>query len=102
MILYDHISQISGRREIVKEIIMFMTSWCPYCKKASQIIDKLRDEKQEYRELKITMVDEDKERKYADTFDYYQVPTFYVDGVKIHEGAPDVESVRRVFERAVR
>lgn len=81
---------------------MFMTSWCPYCKKASQMIDQLRSENKEYKDVEIIMIDEDKDRKYADSFDYYRVPTFYVDGVKIHEGAADLESIRKVFEKAVR
>lgn len=86
----------------MKDVLMFMTSWCPYCKKASQIIDQLRRENQEYRDIQIISIDEDKERKYADTFNYYRVPTFYVDGVKVHEGAADIESIRKVFEKAVR
>lgn len=84
----------------MKDILMFMTSWCPYCKKASQLIEQLRCENGEYRDIEIILIDEDKERKYADTFDYYRVPTFYVDGVKVHEGAADLESIRKVFERA--
>lgn len=86
----------------MKDVLMFMTGWCPYCKKANQIIDQLCRENQEYRDVQIVMIDEDKERKYADTFDYYRVPTFYVDGVKVHEGAADIESIRKVFEKAVR
>jgi glutaredoxin len=85
----------------MKDILMFMTSWCPYCKKASQLIDQLRSENLAYRDIEIIRIDEDKERKYADTFDYYRVPTFYVDGVKVHEGAADLESIRKVFERAI-
>lgn len=86
----------------MKDVLMFMTSWCPYCKKASQIIDQLRKENQQYKDVDIVMIDEDKDRKYADTFDYYRVPTFYVDGVKIHEGAADMESIRKVFEKAIK
>lgn len=86
----------------MKDVLMFMTGWCPYCKKASRLIDQLRSENQDYKNVEIVMIDEDKDRKYADSFDYYRVPTFYVDGVKIHEGAADIESIRRVFEKAVK
>ncbi len=86
----------------MKDVLMFMTSWCPYCKKASQMIDQLRSENQEYKDVEIVMIDEDKDRKYADSFDYYRVPTFYVDGEKIHEGAADIENIRKVFEKAIR
>jgi thioredoxin 1 len=86
----------------MKDVIMFMTSWCPYCKKAFEMIDTVREENEAYKNLEITMVDEDKERKYADQFDYYRVPTFYVDGVKVHEGACMLDNVRKVFELAVK
>ena len=32
------------------------------------------------------MIEESEQPALADTFDYYYVPTFYVDGVKVHEG----------------
>jgi thiol-disulfide isomerase/thioredoxin len=86
----------------MKDVLMFMTSWCPYCKKASQMIDELRSENQAYKDVTIIMIDEDKERKYADTFDYYRVPTFYVDGEKIHEGAADMNCIRKVFDKAIK
>ena len=81
---------------------MFMTSWCPYCKKATAMIEELRGENDSFKNLEIVMIDEDKERKYADAFDYYRVPTFYVDGVKIHEGAANMANIRNVFELACR
>ncbi len=86
----------------MKDILMFMTSWCPHCKRATQAIEQLRRENQAYRDVEITMIDEEKEKKYADTFDYYLVPTFYVDGVKVHEGAAGIETIRKVFDSAVK
>lgn len=86
----------------MKDVLMFMTSWCPHCKKASQLIEQLRKENPLYKDVTIVMIDEDKDRKYADTFDYYRVPTFYVDGEKIHEGVADMDCIRRVFEKAVK
>ena len=32
------------------------------------------------------MIEESEQPEVADAFDYYYVPTFYVDGVKVHEG----------------
>lgn len=29
------------------------------------------------------------------------VPTYFVDGVKVHEGVPTVDKVRKVYERAL-
>ena len=85
----------------MKDVLMFMTSWCPHCKRAFSLIEQVRGENAVFKGVEIVTIDEDKEKKYADSFDYYRVPTFYVDGVKIHEGAVTVENIRRVFELAV-
>jgi len=37
---------------------------------------------------------------YADTFDYYYVPCYYVDGVKVHEGHAERADVEAVFRAA--
>ena len=37
----------------------------------------------------------------ADTFDYYYVPTFYVDGVKVHEGGVYPEEVEKILRSAL-
>lgn len=46
------------------------------------------------------MVDEAAEPAYADTFDYYYVPCYYVDGVKVHEGHAERADVEAVFRAA--
>lgn len=84
----------------MKDVMMFMTSWCPHCKRAIGMIEQVREEKADYKQIEIVMIDEDKDRKYADTFDYYRVPTFYVDGEKIHEGACGLDNIRQVFDKA--
>lgn len=86
----------------MKDVVMFMTSWCPYCREASAAIERLRGENKEYEKIEIVMIDEDKEKRYANQFDYYLVPTFYVDGEKVHEGAADIDCIRKVFEKALK
>lgn len=85
----------------MKDVLMFMTTWCPYCKRAFAMIDEVRRENQDYKDVEIVMIDEDKDRKYANKFDYYRVPTFYVDGEKVHEGVASIDTIRKVFELAV-
>ena len=46
------------------------------------------------------MVDEAAEPAYADNFDYYSVPCYYVDGVKVHEGHAERADVEAVFRAA--
>jgi glutaredoxin len=85
----------------MKDVLMFITAWCPYCQKALAMIDQVRDENDAYKDVAITIIDEEKEKKYADQFDYWRVPTFYVDGVKVHEGAATLDCIRNVFKKAV-
>jgi thiol-disulfide isomerase/thioredoxin len=80
---------------------MLVTSWCPYCRKALGWIDELRKENQEYSQVEIKTIDEEKEPALASKYDYYYVPTFYVGDEKIFEGVPTKEIVRNVFEKAL-
>jgi glutaredoxin len=81
--------------------MLFITSWCPHCRKARVYIDQLFEEKPAYKDIPLRIIDEEKEKAFADQFDYYRVPTFYVDGKKVHEGVPSLEGVRHVFELAL-
>ena len=48
------------------------------------------------------MVDEAAEPAYADTFDYYYVPCYYVDGVKVHEGGIYPDEVEAILRKAMK
>lgn len=85
----------------MKDVLMFVTSWCPHCKRAFQYMEQLFEENPAYRAVPLRVVDEEEERELAGRYDYYRVPTFYVAGEKVHEGVPSLESVRRVFQRAL-
>jgi thiol-disulfide isomerase/thioredoxin len=84
----------------MKPVIMFITSWCPYCKQAFSWIEDLKKENQKYSNIEVTIVDEERQPEIAKQYDYYYVPTFYVDGIKIYEGATSKDIVRQVFEKA--
>ncbi|MFA6075770.1 MAG: thioredoxin family protein [Negativicutes bacterium] len=85
----------------MKAIQLFILEHCPHCQKARKIIAELLVEQPEFNRVKVQMIDEEKEEKFANSFDYYYVPCFYVDGLKVYEGAVDKEVVRRVFEQAL-
>jgi hypothetical protein len=48
--------------------------------------EELVREHPEYANVEIRRVEERREREFARGFDYYFVPTYYLDGVKLHEG----------------
>ena len=59
----------------MKAVKLFYQERCPFCKKALRYIEELKEE----------MIEETQHPDIADQYDYYYVPTFYVDGVKVHE-----------------
>lgn len=84
----------------MKSVMMFITSWCPYCKQAFYFMEEVKKENPKYNDVEIKIVDEEREPDISKQYDYYYVPTYYVDGVKIHEGVPSKDIVRKVFEEA--
>lgn len=85
----------------MKTINMFITSWCPYCKQALSIMDKLEKENPKYEDIEVKVIDEELEPEISKQYDYYYVPTYFVGSEKIHEGVPSEEIIRKVFETAL-
>lgn len=85
----------------MKQILLFYQKWCPYCKKAFGWIVELKKENPAYAAISIETVDENAEKQRADSYDYYYVPTFYIDGKKVHEGAASKEIIEEVFRKAL-
>jgi len=85
----------------MKKIQMFMFDGCPHCKRALEIMDVLFAGHPEYREIPFEMTDERQKPDYADGFDYYYVPTFFVGGEKLHEGMPNEAAIAAVFASAM-
>ncbi len=92
----------------MKDILMFYLEDCGYCRKARRALDELFAEKPAYRDLKITGIEESLDPETADRYDYYAVPTFYVDGEKRFEAHIGMsydmirDAVREVLEYALR
>lgn len=85
----------------MKDIKMFMFEACPHCKLARRLMTKLQEEDPRYAALRIEMIDEKKQPEIADQYDYYYVPTYFVDGQKVHEGHAELDDVKKVFDLAL-
>lgn len=85
----------------MKQIVMFVQQLCPYCKQALAWQRELIAEYPELAANEIKIVDERKEKAYADSFDYYYVPTYYIDGKKVHEGAATKEKIEKVLRMGI-
>jgi len=85
----------------MKKITMFTIKSCPYCNAALRWMDELFAENAKYRALEIENIDEVLHPNIANKYDYYYVPTYYVGGKKLHEGAATFDVVKRVFDAAL-
>ena len=84
----------------MKKITYFKLPLCPYCIQANRWINEVMYEHPEYANIELEVIDESRNRKLARQYDYYLVPSFYVDGQKAHEGAASKHIVEQVFEKA--
>lgn len=85
----------------MKEITFFMMDVCPYCIKAQKWLDELYAERPEYKKIPMKVIDERKDPRTANKYDYYLVPTFYVGNEKLHEGVATKDKVERVLKAAL-
>ena len=85
----------------MKEVKMFTMETCPHCKKALLLMEEICREYPEYKSVKIEKIDES-EQMDRSKYDYYYVPTFYVGDVKMHEGVPTKEALKKVYAEATK
>lgn len=91
----------------MKKITMFYLSTCPYCAQAKRAISELTGGNPAYAQLEIDMVEESQHPDIADQYDYYHVPSMFVDGQKLYEAEPGEsyeecrEHIRKVMDAAV-
>ena len=65
------------------------------------MLDELKNEHREYQTVEIEVIDEQKEEEKTKGYDYWYVPTFFVDDVKYHEGVPTKEALKAVLKAAI-
>lgn len=86
----------------MKAVKYFYMANCPYCRKADDYIKSLCRLNPDYGKIEIERIEESEQPELAAQYDYYYVPTFYVDGVKLHEGVATLEKVKAVLDAALR
>ena len=83
------------------DVKLFYLPNCPFCKKAFKYIDELKEEYPELKKVRIETIDESKEVELANSYDYYYVPTFYINEQKVHEGGIFKDEVKTLLENAL-
>ena len=84
----------------MKPIKLFYLKNCPFCKKAFLYIENLKKQTV-YKPIEIELIEESEQAALANQYDYYYVPTFYIDNVKIHEGGIFENEVEEIFKKAL-
>ncbi|MDD3428690.1 MAG: thioredoxin family protein [Oscillospiraceae bacterium] len=84
-----------------KHVKMMILESCPFCRQALEIAQTLVAENPEFAAVQIEVIEESREPEKIKGYDYWYVPTYFVDDVKIHEGVPSKEKVRQVFLAAL-
>jgi len=83
-----------------EELLYFYLAGCPFCVRATQYLEQLLEEHPEFQAIPIRRIEERREAALANSYDYYRVPCFFLNGEKLHEGAADKEDILRVLEQA--
>lgn len=86
----------------MKNIKLFYLKNCPFCKNALKEIEYLKSTDTKYKDITIEMIEESENREIASSYDYYLVPTFYIDEQKVHEGVCGREDIKKVFDIALK
>lgn len=86
----------------MKKLMIFYQEQCPFCKRAFAYIQELKKENPEYEKIPTEYIEETEEPDFANKFDYYYVPTFYIDSEKVHEGGIKKEEVKEILDRTLK
>ena len=85
----------------MKKVLMVHFLGCPFCRAAEGYLQELTQRYPELAAIPIERIDERIHPDIANQYDYWFVPTFYVDGAKAHEGACTRDAVEKVLRSAL-
>ena len=91
----------------MKSVTYFYINFCPYCKNADRAIKELCSENEEYKKIEIRKINEDEHPEISEKYNYYYVPTFFVDGKKEYEAHPGEsyedckKTIKRIFDSLI-
>ncbi|NLL92364.1 MAG: hypothetical protein GX222_08165 [Ruminococcaceae bacterium] len=85
----------------MKKLKVFILKNCPYCIRAIAYINELVKENSAYADIEVEYIDERKDSAIADKYDYFYVPSFYIEEKKVFEGAIDKDGVRKILDKFI-
>ncbi len=85
----------------MKHVKLFHFESCPYCQEAKRWMAELQQEYPELAKVEVEQIDEKITPEKIKGYDYWYVPTFFVDDVKVHEGVASKAIVENVLRSAL-
>lgn len=85
----------------MKKVTMFYLKNCPYCRQAFNMVEELKAKHDQYCDIEIELIEEQDEPYRTVGYDYWYVPTYFVEQEKLLEGVPNIAAVQHVFEVAL-
>lgn len=85
----------------MKSVKLFYLANCPFCKRALESVDAAKTAHPELAAVAVECIEESKQPDVAERYDYYYVPTFYIDDRKVHEGAIAPDEVEHILRMAL-
>jgi glutaredoxin len=87
----------------MNKLTVFYLEGCPYCRNARKAFEALTAENKAYGDVKVDWVEESQNAAMADTYDYYRVPSVFMDKEKLYEAAPSdtYEVIKARFKAAL-
>lgn len=85
----------------MKNIKLFILKNCPFCIQALNWQKKIIEENPQYQTIDIEIIDEGEQYELANSYDYYYVPTYFVEGEKLHEGVATIKKIDAVLKAAL-
>ena len=85
----------------MNELYYFKLKNCPYCIRVNGYLEELLSE-DNYKSIRIRHIDESKERELANSYNYYLVPSFFLNNEKLFEGIMHKEDVRKVLDTVIK
>ena len=87
----------------MKKLTIFYLEGCPYCRDAARAVKELRAEAPGFLTVQIEWIEERRNAKIADRYDYYNVPSIFFGDVKLYEckHGDDYGTIKQQVKRAV-
>ena len=85
----------------MQKVTLFILKYCIFCRRALNLLEDVLNENDALRAVPLRIIDEGEERELARQYDYYYVPTFYIEDRKVHEGPVDREKIKLILQEAL-